>query len=82
LIEAERFLWRDVVPATTFLIQRASAFREEHSQKTFDVLSSLYDEIASREEHLSPVVRISNDDLEISKKTIRESIASILKTEL
>jgi dTMP kinase len=78
LVEAERLFWGDIVPAMTFLVQRASAFRREQSNEDFATLSSLYERIAAREERHSPVVRIVNDDLEMSQKTVRESLASIL----
>jgi len=78
LIEAEKLFWGNLLPAITFLIERASAFRPEHNQETFDALSSLYKQLAAREELRSPVVRIANDDLQVSEQTIRESITSIL----
>lgn len=79
LIEAEQLCWGDVSPSVVFLVSRVTAFRAEHSQETFAALSSLYEELAAREELRHPVVRISNDDLQLSMDTVRESIASILK---
>jgi dTMP kinase len=78
LVEAEKLFWGNLLPATTFLIERASAFRPEHNQETFDALSLLYKQLAAREELCFPVVRVANDDLQASEQTIRESITSIL----
>src|ERR1700722_17129093 len=78
LIEAEKLFWGNLLPSIPFLIERASAFRPEHNQETFDTLSSLYKQLAAREEESSPVLRIANDDLRVSEQTIRESITSIL----
>lgn len=79
LIEAEQLCWGDITPDMLFLIQRASAFKAEHSQEAFNKLSSLYEELTVREELRYPIVRIANDDLHHSTHIIQESISSILK---
>lgn len=76
LIEAEERYWGEIRPATVFLIQRTSAFRSELSEEAFDLVSRLYEEVASLQESRHPVVRISNDDMQKSIDTIRQSITS------
>ncbi len=82
LIEAEELCWGEITPATLFLVQRASAFRAEHDEETFDKLSRLYEEVASSQELRHPVVRISNDDLQVSTDIIRQSILPIFNIPL
>ncbi len=78
LIEAEELCWDEIIPAVAFLIQRASAFRAEHNEETFNRLSRLYEEVATRQASKHPVVRISNDDLQVSTDLIRQSVLSAL----
>jgi dTMP kinase len=78
LIEDEQLSWGGVTPSLVFLVQRSAAFRAEHSQEAFNILSDLYENLAAREELRYPVVRISNDDLQLSTNIIQESIKSIL----
>lgn len=82
LIEAEELCWGEVTPATVFLVQRASAFRAEHNEETFDALSRLYEEVASSQELRHPVVRIFNDDLYVSINLIRQSILPVFNIPL
>jgi thymidylate kinase len=79
LIEAERALWGDVTPSVVVLVQRTIAFRAEHSQETFDILSTLYENLARSEEQHHPIIRISNDDLQLSTNRVREELASIVR---
>lgn len=78
LIEAEELCWGEVTPAVVFLIQRASAFRTEHDEETFNRLSQLYEDVATRQASKHPVVRISNNDLQVSTDLIRQSMLSAL----
>jgi len=78
LIEAEQLAWGGIVPAAVFLVQRAAAVRVEHSQEAFNTLSHLYEDLAAREEARYPVIRILNDDLNLSTDLVRELIAPIL----
>lgn len=82
LIEAEELCWGEVTPATVFLVQRASAFRAEHNEETFDALSRLYEEVAASQELRHPVVRIFNDDLSVSTNLIRQSILPVFNLRL
>lgn len=80
LIEAEQLAWEAITPAVLFLIQRTTAFKAEHSQEMFTTLSSLYENLATREELRHPVVRLSNEELPRALATVQESIASLLNT--
>lgn len=77
LIEAEELCWGEITPAKVFLVQRASAFRAEHNEETFNALSRLYEEVASAQEVRHPVVRLSNDDLQITTDIIRAEILPV-----
>ena len=78
LIEAEELCWDEITPTVVFLIKRASAFRAEHNEETFNILSRLYENVATRQASKHPVVRISNDALQVSTDLIRQSMLSAL----
>jgi thymidylate kinase len=78
LIEAEQAVWADVTPAVVFLLERESAFRAEQNQETFEILTSLYEELAKREGGRYPVVRLFNNDLELSAHVVQERILLVL----
>jgi dTMP kinase len=77
LVAAEQSLWLPVVPATLFLITRASAFLPQHTEAKFLELARLYGQIAQRAATVHRVILIENDSLEASIATVRMEIDRI-----
>lgn len=70
LIEAEKYYWGTIRPASAFLISRATQLREENTEEVFSKLSALYDEISKRESAEHPVRRIVNETLDASLEQV------------
>ena len=79
IIEAERHSWGDVVPSAIFLIKRKEAIRPEHAQEAFDRLSSLYEEMAAREEASGLIHVVENSKLGASLASITQVLQGIVK---
>jgi dTMP kinase len=79
IIETERLYWNDLLPSAIFLVRREEAIRREHSQETFDRLSSLYRELSTREQSSGVIHDVENLELGASLESITTVLKGILQ---
>jgi thymidylate kinase len=78
IIEAERHYWGDLAPSAIFLIRRNEPIRHEHPPATFGRLSSLYKELAAREEASGVIHDVENSELGASLTSITQVLQGIV----
>ncbi|MCI0722473.1 MAG: hypothetical protein L0338_26415 [Acidobacteria bacterium] len=74
LIQTEKLTWGQLSPSVLFLVDRSSAVRPQQTDEQYDLLRSLYKQIADAQRGIHDVIHIMDADLERAYRLIAEYV--------